>query len=372
MLRDESDYKTLINRKNLLKFIFDMRYFIFLSNLPDDEHMRTKSATRVLEECMDFPERTFRIIDDLRSRKINLDIIKDTSCRLYNRIGRLYGTYKDSAEHLRHLENTILSLELACPNLQSLPIELMEFAKRLKDDSPIKQPMYHYIDELLAILPYSTSFEEREYLSTKCGNYGWYRAFYFQNPSVDKHDVRIDFDALIISLLDDSNPKRHRLVDRAVTNYLKTFKNWHIDYHILKMILVLDEQKFKNVPPELLKNIRSYGATTKQDRIYILKDIVEEHRQKNGELSLPFITAMFKRFIKLMPHKECMEEFVNILLCEPNGKELLSSLEDFIAYTYDNDLQQEFLEAYRNAQKNISKKSPIDFLLKPKKVLPTE
>lgn len=342
MLKDERDYNRLLAKRDILKMIFDMRYYIFLKRQRDTEQVRIGCASKVLEEYMDLPSRLKKIVNSLNRKEYTLDIIEDAKNALYNGVGRLYSSYKKDIPHLRELETSILALELACPNIKPLAIEVMNFLLDVSDDYVDKSTLGNELENLLRILPYWSIEKERSYLSNKCPYYSWYSALFFENPTVPCSRISEDLDELLRSFLDDENPFRNNFAIKAVSAYFERYQHFYIATDTLRELL---SSKTK-LPKDVYVIFKKRRSVLPFDMDSLLSSLLATQKNIEGVLNIGSISKLFTYFYSFLSKSECFELFIRLLDDEPNGIDLIDQLEVFISSTYGEEHGDDFLATY--------------------------
>lgn len=129
MLEQEKAYKELVIRRDIVKFIQDLRVYNFIaSNRSSSEFIQQKAYGRYIEERGNLNGKLKRFIELADEGLVNFAAINAYDDDLHKRINELIIKYPSKEDYgkIHSLENDIFYMESSCPNIDSLPLELLK------------------------------------------------------------------------------------------------------------------------------------------------------------------------------------------------------------------------------------------------------
>lgn len=176
-IKEESTYKKLKMKKAILVFTVNLKMFV------DDDYLKGFFKPQDFIKMMNkIAVYTKKGLIDFELQGLSEEVFKSTR--------ELEQKYPDQKEVLKSIESDIAFIQMNCIMATTFPMTVMSFIERNGHcfQEHELQNMIIAVRDLLRLLPYNRSSQERIYLSQKYPNHLWYDAYCIENPNVPREE----------------------------------------------------------------------------------------------------------------------------------------------------------------------------------------
>ncbi len=364
-------YKNLIEYRDTLKFVLEMRAYTFLtstlaglsnkrinvSSLRDfysNDESTLERITTLLGYGSDAFLNCASLIDRDKIIKKSWDVLRYFCFETYPQ------------ECVKKTEAEVKRLEEACPDIRLLIIELMEFASNLDLSTEIGCKIKSAIAEYLKTVDYRQTPSVRDYLNQTCAVPEWYESYFIHNPSSTKEeglkDANENFNALLSSILTLDNDNRLPVLKRSLESYYSKIEGVEINPDSLKRLLT--ENLTINCIDYIFVLLKRAGLlvdTYESALRETIINIIEKHltsKTAGSESTDVTVThdlwVLFRRSRLILSLKNTIEIFTDILGDVEGIDSIISGLLALLELSFPNYVAM-FKEQLEIAKKSASK-----------------
>lgn len=367
MLTTKIEYKKLLAKREILKLIYDMRCYQII-NKEKSSIINGNSARYVFLKNSNIRTRLKKILAWLEDGIAVLHEDENEPDILYAASTFLYKNHPGETTTIRTLENDILVLELACPQMQSPIMEFISFIDSLPEDYANLNEYKTLIENMLKKIPYNFCPSVREYLNTTSTNASWYDAFFFQNPTVEVKDDEANFHDLLKSTIKEEGLERLEVIKKAIFNYTQ-IRPTPIATLTLKKLMLNNDDKTNTPSSRALGLIGASSRDLKPFMLEALPSVITERLASLFDVEEIQLRTrnIFETSLLLFPLDDVINIFAYVLGSLPKGDIAADFIDNYLEHIiHRKDKAEQFVEKYISYDEEYKDKKGLNYHLKPK------
>lgn len=355
-LEDETIYKKLTLRRDIIKLIFDLRmYRVVLKGQEKTEEFDTNHLLQFMNDRDCITPRIEAILAGAREGLVNVSALDTASDDLYGELFELEKRYPERKDDIADIDNEIVYTKHCCPNCKPLCVELMEFTTNSYISDKLKSKIFDLTRNLLAYTKYDREAEERKYLTAKSPSTALYRAYFFRPMEVSGEEQSFALAELlrVVALSEFEYPTKF---DLLIAEHLAQ-KDCSIDSDTYEFLL---DEKFGLTKDRTRKALSTIYKSQHELPIdlndYIktrMISILEEEGSYTKGLQLRDLCTVL---LYAAPIREWVETFATELARFPKGDSYADGILEYLRDTFKNPIPPLFEDAYYVAKMELQEK----------------